>query len=554
MRSGPGSGSNGAGQAWLDGAKRTGPARALIVLGAAATGVGCAQAWCLAHVLAQALGRAGGAVWPWAVGFLACAALRAGLGFTSELRAATTGAQARHSLRTGVLNRVLRAGPDALRHVAAGGVATLAVDTVEQLDGLYARWSPAAALALISPTFVLAALAWADLGAVPILAGAGLLVPIGMALAGLGAAAASRQQFAAMAQLQVRFLDRMRGIATIVLAGRAADEALALRRAADELAARTLRVLRVAFLSSAALDGAAALALVLLAWRYATGPFPATTAIFGLLLATEFFVPLRVFAAAYQDRFAAAAATAAFERLPEPASVPALPAPRIVSAHGVTVAFDHVTYCWTPGSPPAIRDLSFRVPPGEILLLAGPSGAGKSTVLELLLGFIQPTQGRVTLNGAELASIVPDALARMTSWIGQRPMLFAGTIEDNIRFGRPDASAAALDAAVQAAGVGRFASTLPHGLQTRVGEGGYGLSGGQAQRVAIARAFVRDAPLLLLDEPTAHLDPVTEADVLASLRRLAIGRTVILASHSAAVHAFTGRRVDLTPFAARGAA
>ena len=542
-------GGPGSGQAWLAQPRQAGAraVRIIVGLGAAATLAGCAQAWCLAYLLASAIGQADTVLWPYLTGFAGMAITRAALNYWAECRATEVGEGARRLLRRGVMTRLFGAGPDALRHVPAGAVATLAVDTVEALDGLYARWTPAAILALLAPVIVLAVLAYVDLGGVPVLVGAGLLVPFGMALAGVGAAAASRRQFAAMAQLQVRFLDRMRGIATIVLAGRAADEAVALRRAADELAARTMRVLRVAFLSSAALDGAAALALILLAVRASGGALAAPSAIFGLLLAIEFFVPLRVFAAAYQDRLAAAAAAAAFEELPPPRSVPIVAAPRTVVAHGVTVVFDRVTYGWDAAQPPALDQLSFRVTPGETLLLIGPSGAGKSTVIELLLGFVRPGAGRITLNGADLGSVVPDALARMTSWIGQRPMLFAGTIEDNVRFGRPDADAAALDAAVLAAGVAAFAATLPDGLRTRVGEGGYGLSGGQAQRVAIARAFIRDAPLLLLDEPTAHLDPATEADVFAALQRLAIGRTVILASHSAAAHAFAGRRLNLTP-------
>ncbi len=206
---------------------------------------------------------------------------------------------------------------------------------------------------------------------------------------------------------------------------------------------------------------------------------------------------------------------------------------------------------------PALDGLSFRVPAGETLVLAGPSGAGKSTVIEILLGFVHPQAGRVLLNGADIATIVPEALSRMTAWIGQRPVLFAGTIRENIRFARPDATDREIEQAARSARVTVFAETLPDGLDTVVGEGGYGLSGGQAQRVSIARAFLKNAPLLLLDEPTAHLDPATESEVLESLRHLAIGRTVVLASHASAAHAFSSRRLDLRngqAVPARGAA
>ncbi len=170
---------------------------------------------------------------------------------------------------------------------------------------------------------------------------------------------------------------------------------------------------------------------------------------------------------------------------------------------------------------------------------------------------MRPDEGRILINGHDIAEIVPQALSRLTAWIGQRPTLFAGTIRDNIAFARPDATAAEVDDAAHQARIDGYAAALPLGLDTVIGEGGHGLSGGQAQRVAIARAFLKNAPLLLLDEPTAHLDPATEGDVLASLKRLAVGRTVVMASHSAAAHAFGGRRLDLRDgrvAAARGAA
>ncbi len=216
-----------------------------------------------------------------------------------------------------------------------------------------------------------------------------------------------------------------------------------------------------------------------------------------------------------------------------------------MAARGVTVAFEDVHLTWDPTRPPALNGLSFRIAAGETLVLAGPSGAGKSSVIEILLGFVRPDSGRITVNGADIADLVPEALSRLTAWIGQRPVLFAGSIRDNIRFARPEATDEQVEQAARAARVMEFTAGLPDGLDVLVGEGGYGLSGGQAQRVAIARAFLKNAPLLLLDEPTAHLDPATEADVLESLRRLALGRTVILASHSSAAHEFSGRRLDL---------
>ncbi len=532
--------------------------RPVAMLGALATLAAIGQAWCVARLLAGAIlvispqDGASAAVWP--LLFAALAVLRAILLVVSDDLSFTAGVAARRRLRSDLFVRLFSAGPGFLRGSRSGELAALAVDRIEALEGLFARWLPASVLALASPLLVGLAVLLVDPWGALILFLAGLLVPVGMALAGLGAAAASQRQFVAMGRLQARFLDRVRGVATIVLAGRAEQEAQHLQAAADDLGHRTLRVLRVAFLSSAALDCAAAASLVLLAGRYAaawrSGVNP-MTAIFVLVLVAEFFAPLRVFAAAYQDRLQAAGAAEQLAGLPEPQEPASAPPVRTVAAKGVTVAFNDVSYAWDSSRGAVLDGLSFRVPAGETMVLVGPSGAGKSTIIELLLGFVHPDSGRITLNGADIGAIVPSALARMTAWIGQRPVLFAGSIRDNIRFGREDAADREVEDAARAAGIQSFAAALPDGLDTLIGEGGYGLSGGQAQRVAIARAFVRNAPLLLLDEPTAHLDPATEADVLDSLRRLALGRTVILASHSAAAHAFGGRMLELSDGRAR---
>ena len=555
-----------AARAWLRQEQRAGnrASRPVLLLHVTGLVLGIGQAFAAATVLAGAFG---GVLRPWALvifGLLALA--RAGLVLLTERAAFAAGAAARRRLRTDALSRLLHAGPALLRARHSGDLATIVVDRVEALDGLFSRYVPAALFAVAGPVLVLLAVLYADPWAALLLLGCGLLVPVGMALAGLGAAAASRSQFLAMTRLQARFLDRVRGIATIVLYGRTEDEALSLAAAADELRARTMLVLRVAFLSSVVLDLAAALAMVILAIHYffnirdagAAGYAPVLwPALAALLLTPEFFAPLRIFSAAYQDRLHATGAAEALIDLP-PLPEPTPPRKiRTVAAQGVTVAFDRVRLTWDPSRGPALDDLSFKVAAGETLVLAGPSGAGKSSVIEILLGFVRPDSGRVTINGADITDLVPAALSRLTAWIGQRPVLFAGTIRDNILFARPEASPEEVQAAATAARLDSFVARLPEGLDTHIGEGGYGLSGGQAQRIAIARAYLKNAPLLLLDEPTAHLDPATEQEVLDSLRRLTIGRTVILASHSSAAHGFGGRRLDLRhgrAISARGAA
>ncbi len=553
-----------AARAWTQLQTRRGRAAAspVIGLGMASTAAAIGQAWCIARVLAAAL--AGTAVFQPAVlaWFAILAVCRAGLQVAAEGAAFEAGAAGRSRLRRDALTRMLAAGPALLRGVPSGELAATAVDRIEALDGLFSRWVPAAILALAGPAFVLLAALIVDPFAALVLFLAGLLVPVGQATAGIGAAAASRGQFIAMARLQARFLDRVRGIATIVLAGRSADEAAALARSADELRSRTMRVLRVAFLSSAALDCAFAGALMVLALHYRSSleahAGTPVRPLLALLLVPEFFAPLRAFSAAYQDRIHATGAAEALIALPpEAVAQPAITPIRTIEARGIALAFENVRVTWDPARGPALDGVSFYVAPGEMLVLAGPSGAGKSTVIELLLGFVRPEEGRILINGHDIADIVPQALSELTAWIGQRPTLFAASIRENIAFARSAATTAEIEDAARLARVTEFAETLPQGLDTPIGEGGFGLSGGQAQRIAIARAFLKNAKLLLLDEPTAHLDPATEADVLTSLRRLAMGRTVIMASHSAAAHAFAGRRLDLRDgrvAAARGAA
>jgi ATP-binding cassette subfamily C protein CydD len=530
-------------------------ARQPIAFGAAQIFFGILQAACAAQLLAgvlhlapRGLGLAG-----FALGFAICAVFRAWAGLRAERLGFEAGAAARRRLRNSVLGTLLDLGPAGLAGRHSAELATTAVDRVEAMEGFHARWIAAAALGIIGPVLVGLAVLLVDWRSFRVLAIAGLAVPVALAISGAGGGAAVKNQFLAMSRLQTLFLDRIRGISTIVLAGRAGDEAIALAAAARELRTHTMRVLRIVFLGSTVLDLAAAASLIFIVLRFSAvlhgNTSLAPTALFALLLVPEFFAPLRAFSAVYADRKAAETVAGEFAALPAaPASVP--PAEiRSVAAHGLTLAFDHVSFAWDPARGPVLENLSFRVNSGEILLLTGASGTGKSTILDLILGFITPDSGRVTINGVDLPVLVPAARTRMLGWIGQKPVIFAGTIEENIRFAKPEASTDELAEAIRLARLSDLIAALPQGLKTPLGEGGFGLSGGQAQRIAIARAFLKDAPLLLLDEPTAHLDPAIERDVLDSIKRLATGRTVILATHSTAAMEFArnsgARRLDL---------
>ncbi|WP_426957267.1 thiol reductant ABC exporter subunit CydD [Muricoccus radiodurans] len=514
-----------------------------IALGLGATLAGVAQAWLVASLLAALLGLAD-AGWRHLAAAAALALVQAGLVVAQEARAARAGEAARAGLRSRLFARLLATPPG---ERPAGEGAALLVDRVEALDGYFARWLPAAVLAVAAPVAVALAAMVADPLSGLILLVALPLVPLGMAISGIGAAAASRQQFDALQRLSGRFLDRMRGLPTIVLFRRQDAEAEALSTAADELRRRTMRVLRLAFLSTGVLELVAAAVLGCLAWRHANlaaagHPSPAA-ALFTILLVPAFFAPLRAFSAAYHERIAAKGAADALA--PILASSPAGGLRLEEVPPSVTLTLDHVSHRPDPARPLALDDVSFRVLPGEALVLSGPSGAGKSTILRLLMGFHRPDEGRIALNGRDALALEPAELRRLIAYLPQRPVLLRATIRENIRLARPDADDAAVEAAARAAHVTPFVEELPDGLDTMVGEGGHGLSGGQRLRVALARVFLRNAPLILLDEPTAHLDPGTEALVLESLRRLTTGRTAVIASHSAALRARFPRVLEL---------
>ena len=524
-----------------------------VALGVGQVAIGIAQAWLIASLLAALLGF-GQAGWGELAAAAALALLSAGFGMAQERALIVAGEAAKGRLRSAVFARLLEGGAEDGRPV--GERAAMVVDRIEALEGFLTRWVPAAMLAMAGPLLVAGAAFAVDPTSGVILILAGLLVPVAMAVTGIGAAQASRQQFAALGQLSGRFLDRMRGLPTLVLFRRQEAEAEGLRVAAEELRARTMRVLRVAFLSSASLEALAAGAIACLAIRHGavlglTHPDP-VAAIFCLLLVPAFFAPLRTFSQAYHERLSARGAAAELAPiLAEPESAPGLRLEEVPKK--LVVTFQDVRLTYDPSRPPALDGLSFRVMAGETLVLAGPSGAGKSSVLRLLMGFRRPDSGRIALNGQDATALAPAELRRLTAYVGQRAHLFRATLRENIAIARPGANAAEIEAAATAARVMDFARDLPQGLDTLLGEGGFGLSGGQAQRVAVARAFLRDAPLVLLDEPTAHLDPGTEAEVIDSLRRLCAGRTAIIATHSRAAQRALGRVIEIEAGRAIGA-
>jgi thiol reductant ABC exporter CydD subunit len=352
-------------------------------------------------------------------------------------------------------------------------------------------------------------------------------------------------------RLAGHFLDSVAGLPTLKVFGRAKAQARAIGEMTDRYRQTTMLTLRVAFLSSLILELLATISVALVAvavgLRLLGGHLDLRTALFVLVLAPEAYLPLRLlgtnFHASTEGMKAAEQAFAVLERPLGPrGAVAAVPDPSVT---GVVVRELQVSY---PGrGHPALHPISFTVRPGELLAIVGPSGCGKSTLLGVLLGLVSPEAGSVKVDQHDLAELDIDAWRSRLAWVPQHPYLFAATLGENVCLGRPGAAAPEVARAVTHAELDEVVDRLPQGLDTRLGERGAGLSAGERQRVALARAFLMDAPLLLLDEPTANLDGHTEESVLRSIRRLVAGRTVVLAAHRPELVAMADRVVSLVP-------
>lgn len=535
-------------------AQQAGPGRRAalpsIVFGLLITTLGITQAWLVAVLLAAAITHTSQSIQRIFIELGVAIVLRAICQYLQDVSATRAGIAARRRLRREVLESIVAEGPGLLRRRHSSAIASLIVDRIEVLDGYFARWMPASVQWIASPCIVLLGLAFLAPHVIWIFAICGLAVPVAQAIFGIGAGLAARNQFLAMTRLQTRFLDRVRGIATIVIAGAVDREASALQEKADDLRQRTMRILRIAFLSSAAIDIAMVAAIIALVisegvtLRHGSMTMPELArALVALLLVPEFFAPLRALALAYQDRAHASGAAEAMNDLIQPDAMASATIP--FESRSITIRVSNVSFSWNATRGPVLQQVNFDVRPGEILVLEGRSGAGKSTLIELLLGFIQPGDGNIFFDGHDIAKLAPRTIAGSLAWIGQKPVIFAGTLRENILFGKPTASEQDMQAALKAAAIDSYLPDLPSGLDTVIGEGGFGLSGGQAQRIAIARAYLKDAPILLLDEPTAHLDPVTEQGIVNALAQLAKGRTVVLCSHSRALRALGTRVLQL---------
>ncbi|MBB5938438.1 thiol reductant ABC exporter subunit CydD [Streptomyces zagrosensis] len=527
------------------------------VLALVGAGLIVAQASLLATVLANGFAGRPHPSTPLAA-LAAVMALRALLTWARGLLAQRAAADAKHALRGRITARLQHTSPLRLMAHRHGETATLLTRGLDALDPYVVGYLPTMAATAVVPLTVVAWLVWTDWTSALIIVVTLPLIPVFGALVGLHTARRTAHQWQLLSRLGGHFLDVVAGLPTLRAFGREQHQTRVVGEMAEAHRRATMRTLRVAFLSSFVLETVATLSVALVAvpvgLRLLGGELDLRTALTVLFLAPEAYLPLRAAGAAFHDSAEGIAVaeriftvlddkdtpaapttptvpavqTAQTAQTKQPARTGRVPAP---DARTGQLRLDEVTVHYPGRAAPALRQVSLSVRPGEHVALVGPSGAGKSTLLALLLGFVAPESGRVTVGATDLADLDPDQWRAQVAWVPQRPHLFAQSVADNIRLGRPRASDAEVRQAARAASADLFIEELPKAYGTVLGERGTGLSAGQRQRIALARAFLKDAPVLLLDEPTAHLDPVHEAAVTRATVNLMHGRTSLVVAH-----------------------
>jgi ATP-binding cassette subfamily C protein CydCD len=510
-----------------------------------------AQAWLLADVVSRAFIAGDGLarLHPQLAVLLAVVLARAGVAWGAELAATRSSARAKSQLRAALLERIPALGLDPSREQRTGELAVLATRGIDALDGYFSLYLPQLLLAVIVPVVVIAAVLWGDWISAAIILVTIPLIPLFMALVGASTQERIDRQFHTLERLGGHFLDVVGGLPTLKVFGRAKAQSATIREISERYRATAISTLRITFLSSLILELVATIAVALVAvaigLRLMNGELDLRTALFALVLAPEAFMPLRRLGANYhasaEGVSAAEQVFAVLERTPTLSGTRTnFPDPAVAA-----LTIDRVQFTYPGRTQPALDRVSLKLEPGEVLALVGPSGSGKSTLLGVLLGLLVPDRGSIRVGGVELADLDLQAWRARLAWVPQRPHLFHASIAENVRLGRQAASDEEIWAAIANAGLSDVVRRLPEGLETVLGDRGAGLSAGERQRLSLARAFLRDAPLLLLDEPTAGLDGDTEREIVQSIRRLARGRTVLLVAHRPALIAMADRVLAL---------
>jgi ATP-binding cassette subfamily C protein CydD len=518
-----------------------------VVLGALTTACVIAQAALLAHVIAGA--SRGGALRTALVLLLGLVLIRAAMTYGGEVAALRAAAKTKSQLRLRLIAHTAKLGPGRLSGERPGEIATLATRGLDALDDYFARYLPQLVLAVLVPAAVLTVLASADWMSALIVALTLPLIPIFMILVGLHTRKRTERQWRLLAGLGGHFLDVVEGLPTLAVFRRAKAQAAMIQKVCDEHRQATMATLRVAFLSALVLELLATLATALVAvevgLRLLDGSLSYETALLVLILAPEAYLPLREVGTRFHASMeGVAAADQVFEVLEIPAAASATGVP---PSRPRRIVFENVTLVYPGRDEPALRETSLTLETGRRYAVAGPSGAGKSSLLALLLRFTEPTTGRILVDGADLSGLDPEEWRKLLAWVPQQPYLVAGSIAANIRLGSPGASEAKVRRAARDAEAHEFIMALPDGYATQIGARGLRLSAGQRQRLALARAFCRDAPIVLLDEPTAHLDPDNADAVRVATHRLMTGRTVLAVAHGHGWAEDADEVIDLEP-------
>lgn len=445
----------------------------------------------------------------------------------------------KENLRSLLVNRLFRLGPAYTRSENSGELTNTAIQGVEALDAYFSLYLPQVVLAGLVPLTILVAVFPVDWLSGLILVLTAPLIPIFMVLIGKAAEAATKRQWHALSRLSAYFLDTLQGLRELKLLGQSQRQVERVGQASDQYRLTTMTVLRVTFLSALVLEIVGTISTAVIAvqigLRLLHGELIFEQAFFILLLAPEFYQPLRLLG----QRFHAGANGIQAARriftilnttgLSEPPDLGL--SPEKPGSPPSLIQFEHVTYTYPGQTHLAVAAINFQLRRGQMTALVGATGAGKSTIANLLMRFMLPTVGQILVDGVSLNSIPSSFWHRQVAWVPQHPVIFQKSIAENIALGNPDAQLAEIQAAAQMALLHERILSLPAGYDTILGEEGAHLSGGELQRLALARAFLLDAPLLVLDEPTAHLDLNQESLLEATVQRLCARRTVLVIAH-----------------------
>jgi ATP-binding cassette, subfamily C, bacterial CydD len=521
-----------------------------VAIGAAAAVLVLAQATLLAQVIAGSFTGAGvdDVARPLELLLLAFAG-RAVLAWAFEVVGRFAATSVLSQLRLALAERRISDEPTALDGAQTGELAAAAVFGATALEVYFGRFLPQLMLAAVVPVTVIAWIVPIDLMSAAIMMATLPLVPVFMVLVGSHTARRTQERSEALTLLATHFLDVVRGLPTLRAFNRGPAQMTAIAERGERYRSATIATLRISFLSGAVLDLAATLGVALVAvsvgLRLDAGRIGLESALTILILAPELYLPLRNVGALYH---ASADGMAVVDRL-LPLAEPSAHRPdggrRPRSPRDAVVRLEHVSYVYPTRPAPVLTDVELELRPGEVVALVGPTGSGKSTVAAVLLGLVDPTLGRVTVGGVDLAVCDMAAWRRSVAWVPQRPTLFRGSVLDNIRLGRPSAPFEAVREAARLSGADAFISALHHGYDTLVGDGGRTLSAGQLQRIAMARALVRRAPLMVLDEPTANVDAATAETIGEAIGHLAGRRTVLVIAHAPDIAQRADRTVGL---------